>query len=237
MTFSLRLTADLTLALAARASRNKQAHPPILRLSPDADFQTVEPNFAPIFWIAGSETLDYADVARLTNGLAVSRRTVFLETSGVSLKRRLHEFRPSSHFYFAVRFENAEPSRDQSSGRESAFRTGIEALRMARLAGFFACAHFAVRPGAALAQLEDLHARISKLGVDGFLVTAAAPSPEAEKAAKLLRRRLLSWRWALLSGLVESTVLPAAARTPLDIDQQPVSESQQDSLGESVEAG
>jgi hypothetical protein len=37
--------------------------------------------------------------------------------------------------------------------------------------------------------------------------------------------------------LVESTVLPAAARTPLDIDQQPVSESQQDSLGESVEAG
>jgi len=237
MTFSLRLTADLTLALAARAIRSRESCAPIQRLSPDANIETAALSRSPILWVAGPEPLDFPEVARLTNTLETARRTVFLETSGVSLKRRLHEFRPSSHFYFAVRFENSESALDQRSGSEKAFRTGIEAIRMARLAGFFACAHLAVRSGATITQLEDLYAKISKLGVDGFLVTAAVQSPETEKAAKLLRRRLLSGRWSLLSGLLESALLPAASRTPLDIDRQPVSESQQDSLGESVEAG
>jgi hypothetical protein len=237
MTFSLRLTADLTRALAARAIGSQQSYAPIQQISPDSNIETAALSRSPILWIAGPEPLDFPEVARLTNALETSRRTVFLETSGVSLKRRLHEFRPSSHFYFAVRFEGSEPALDQRSGSETAVLTGIEAIRMARLAGFFACAHFAVRPGAAVTQLEDLHAKINKLGVDGFLVTAAVQSPEVEKTAKLLRRRLLSGRWSLLSGLLESALLPAASRTPLDIDRQPVSESQQDSLGESVEAG
>jgi hypothetical protein len=236
MTFSLRLTADLSLALAARAFRNKQSHPAILRVSPDADLESVAAGRAPILWIAGSEPLDYPDVARLTNALAVSLRTVFLETSGASLKRRLHEFRPSSHFYFAVRFENVERSPDQSDAPETAFRTGIEAIRMARLAGFFACAHFTVRPGATIQSIEGLHAEISKLGVDGFLITAAAPSPEPEAAVKLLRRRLLNWRSALLSGLVESISLPVASRNTLESDPPSISEPQRESLGESVEA-
>ena len=237
MTFSLRLTADLTLALAARAVRNKQGQPPIVRLSTEADLQIVAPSRSPILWIAGPEPLDYPDVARLTNGLTTSRRTVFLETSGASLKRRLHEFRPSSGFYFAVRFENFAPAPGQSNDRETSLRTGIEAIRMARLAGFFACAHFAIHPGFLAPQLEDLHAKITKLGVDGFLITAAVLSLEVETAARLLRRRLLNWRGALLSGLVESVTLPAASRNALNIDTQPVSESQEDSLGESVEAG
>ena len=238
MTFSLRFTADLTLALAARAFRNKQARPPISRLSPDADLQSVALSQASIFWIAGSEPLEYPDVARLTNGLTAALRNVFLETSGASLKRRLHEFRPSSRFHFAVRFEEADAGSGESSDSRIAFRTGIEAIRMARLAGFFASAHFVVRSmGDAAHQLEHLHSKISKLGVDGFLITAAAALPEAEAAAKLLRRRLLDWRGSLLSTLVESVTLPIASRNTLDVDRQPVSESQQDSLGESVEAG
>ena len=238
MTFSLRFTADLTLALVARAFRNKQPHPAISRLSPDADLQSVSLSRASIFWIAGSEPLDCPDVARLTNGLTAARRTVFLETSGASLKRRLHEFRPCSRFHFAVRFENLAATPGQSNDPGTAFRTGIEAIRMARLASFFACAHFAVCGGDdAVHQLEHVHSKISKLGVDGFLITAAAPLPEAEAAAKLLRRRLLDWRGSLLSSLVESVTLPIASRNILDVDRQPVSESQQDSLGESVEAG
>lgn len=238
MTFSLRLTADLTLALAARAFRNKQAHPPISRLSPDSDLESVAPSRAPIFWIAGSEPLDYPDVARLANGLTAARRTVFLETSGASLKRRLHEFRPSSRFHFAVRFENVAATPGPSHDPDIAFSTGIEAIRMARLAGFFASAHFAVRTGGdVVRQLEQLHLKISKLGVDGFVITAAVRSPEAEATAKLLRRRLLDRRGSLLSGLVESVTLPLASRDTPEIDRQPVSESRQDGLGESVEAG
>jgi hypothetical protein len=257
MTFSLRLTADLTLALAARAMSTQQGYPSILQLSPGTDFQIavasssiqeggigssdsgnlVSRSRSPILWIAGAEPLDYPEVARFTNALAASGRSVFLETSGVSLKRRLHEFQPSSCFYFAVRFDNFDPAPDQSNSHDSAFRTGIEAIRMARLAGFFACAHLVVPPDAGVHPLEKLHAEITKRGVDGFLITSAIVSPGLAKTVNLLRRRLLSWRWAVLSRLVELVALPVASRNSRQIDRQPVSESQPASFEEGAEAG
>ncbi len=257
MTFSLRLSADLTLALAARAMSTKQGYPPILQLSPSTDFQIAAPpsptkeegigspdsgnlvsrSRSPILWIAGAEPLDYPEVARFTNALAASGRSVFLETSGVSLQRRLHEFQPSARFYFAVRFNSFDPAPGQSNGRDSAFRAGMEAIRMARLAGFFACAHLVVPPDAGVHSLEKLHAEIAKRGVDGFLITCAVVSPELAKTVNQLRRRLLSWRWAVLSRLVESVALPAASRDSCQIDRQPVSESQPASFEEGAEAG
>src|SRR5580704_4459372 len=161
MTFTLRLTADLTLALAARALGNKNADPLILQLSPDTDFQigsdsssgnaggnspsqpgALVPRYrSPILWIAGPEPLDHPEVARFTNALAASDRHVFLQTSGAALKRRLHEFQPSSRFYFTIRFDRTQPLGEQQSAGDGAYRVGLEALRMARLAGFFTCAH------------------------------------------------------------------------------------------------
>jgi hypothetical protein len=259
MTFTLRLTADLTFALAARAIGSKHAYPLILQLSPDTDFDTasasipgtmrqegdgssqsgtiVSRNRSPILWIAGSEPLDYPEVARFTNALAASGRHVFLQTSGAALKRRLHEFQPSSRFYFTVRFDGIEPSLEQRNTRESAFRVGIEAIRMARLAGFFTCAHLVAQPGAAAGELEALHAEINKLDVDGFLITRATIKPGLEKNVAQLRRRLLSRRWALLSDLVESVALTAASLNSNQSHRQPVSESQPGSFEEGAEAG
>jgi|HubBroStandDraft_6_1064221.scaffolds.fasta_scaffold11588_6 hypothetical protein len=257
MTFSLRLTADLTLALAARAMSSKQGHPPILQLSPGTDFQIavassslqeewigsphsgnlVSRSRSPILWIAGAEPLDYPEVARFTNALAASGRSVFLETSGVSLKRRLHEFQPSSRFYFAVRFDSFDPAPEESNSHDGAFRIGMEAIRMARLAGFFACAHLEVPPDAGVHSPEKLHAEITKRGVDGSLITSSVVSPDFAKTVNGLRRRLLSWRWAVLSRLVESVALPAASRDSRQIDRQSVSESQSASFEEGTEAG
>jgi len=259
MTFSLRLTADLILALTVRATSSRQVYSPILLLSPDTDFRTaaasspttnheegigspdsdslVSRSRSPILWIAGGEPLDYPEIASFTNALAASGRSVFLETSGVSLKRRLHEFQPSSRFYFTVRFDGFDPDLDHLHGHDSAFRAGIEALRMARLAGFFTCAHLVVAPVPAVHPLEKLHAEIAKHGVDGFLITSAVVSPGLAKTVNQLRRRLLSWRWALLSSLVESVALPAASRDSRPIDRQPISESQTDRFEEGAEVG
>lgn len=252
MTFSLRLTADLTLALAARSISTKQSYPPILRLSPDINFQTgaaplsmgssqsgaLVPRFrSPIIWIAGSDPLDSPEVARFANALAASGRSVFLETSGISLKRRLHEFQPSSRFYFAVRFDGLESSYGQRNSRDGAFRVGLEAIRMARLAGFFTCALLVLHPDAVAGELQQLQADISKLDVDGFLITCAALDPGMEKNVTQLRRRLLSRRWALLSSLLDPSAVPVASRTSEEIERQPLSESRAGDLEEGAEAG
>jgi hypothetical protein len=259
MTFSLRLTADLTLALAARAFGNKQGYPPILQLSPDTNFHTASASFStsswqaddsssqsgtlvsryrsPILWISGAEPLDYPEVARFTNALAASGRSVFLETSGALLKRRLHEFQPSDRFYFTVRFDGLASSHDQRNAREGTFAVGLEAIRMARLAGFLTCALLVMHPQTAPGELEQLHAGIRKLDIDGCLIIRKARAPELAKTAEELRHRLLSWRWALLSGLVETAVLPAVLQNPCESDRQPLPEVQAGEFEEGAEPG
>jgi hypothetical protein len=259
MTFSLRLTADLGFALAARAFSNKSDSPPILHLSSennfdsstissdaggpdskDISFQSVAraSRFrSPILWIGGAEPLDHPQAARFANALAASGRHVFLETSGASLKRRLHEFQPSSRFYFAVRFDGTQSPYNNRTSSEGGLRVGLEALRMARLAGFFTCAHLVLRSDSTAAQVEPLHAKIQKLDVDGFLTTCVDLAPELQKLAVQLRRRLLSRRWALLSRLLEASTSPAKSRTSPEIGQQPLPESRPESFGEGAEAG
>jgi hypothetical protein len=259
MTFTLRLTADLTLALAARVLGNKNTDPLILQLSLDTDFQissdtssgsarpggngpsqsgALVPRYrSPILWIAGPEPLDYPEVARFTNALAASDRHVFLQTSGAALKRRLHEFQPSSRFYFTIRFDRTQPLDEHRSGEDGAYRVGLEAIRMARLAGFFTCAHLVAGSEVAACDLEALHAEISKLDVNGILITSATREPGLEKSVKKLRRRLLSRRWSLLSDLVESAARPSASPGSRQIDRQPVSETGPGGFEEGTEAG
>jgi hypothetical protein len=259
MTFSLRLTADLGLALAARAIGNKSDSPPILQLSSENNFDSAAISSAAggpdlkdisfqsvasvsrfrstIIWVCGAEPLDHHQAARFANALAASGRHVFLETSGASLKRRLHEFQPSSRFYFAVRFDGLQPPHGNRPSSEGALRVGLEALRMARLAGFHTCAHLVLPSDVAAAQVEQLLAEIGKLDVDGFLITCPEFVPELQKLAVQLRGRLLSRRWALLSRLLEASTSPAKSRTSPEIGQEPQTESQPESFGEGAEAG
>jgi hypothetical protein len=259
MTFSLRLTADLGLALTARAFSNKSDSPPILQLSSEKNFDSASVSSAagspeskdvsfqsvarvsrfrsPILWVGGAEPLDHPQAARFANAFAVSGRHIFLETSGASLKRRLHEFQPNPRFYFAVRFDGRQTSHDNRTSSEDPLRVGLEALRMARLAGFLTCAHLVLPLDAATAQVEPLHAEIQKLDVDGFLITCAEVAPELQKLAVHLRGRLLSRRWALLSQLLDASTSPAKSHTSPVIGQQPLQESQPESFGEGAEAG
>ena len=262
MTFTLRLTADLTLALAARAMGKRNSDPPILQLSPETDFQTatysssssssgpaqsgssttpadgslVSRYRSPVLWIAGGEPLEYPEIARFTNALASSGRHVFLQTSGAALKRRLHEFQPSSRFYFAIRFDGAPPLDEQRSTVDDAHRVGLEAIRMAQLAGFFTCAHLVVGRDDSAGRLAALHAEILKLHVDGFLLTSATDEPGTLDSVRKFRSRFLSRRWALLSRLIESASLSALPNAR-QASPQPLSESQPGSFEEGAEAG
>ncbi len=258
MTFSLRLTADLTLARVARvfgadwspilqvSSDKNFAAPSASRLSKEgsaenalaAETQSASLSRSPIIWISGSEPLDHPDAAQFANAVAAAGRHVFVETSGTSLKRRLHEFKPSSRFHFVVRFEGQPTAESDPKSAEVAFRTGIESLRMARLAGFFTCAHLVLNRVSSYGEIEKLYNEIHKLDVDGFLITAAVKSPALEKLAVDSRRRLLPSRWARLSRLLDSSArTPEASRSPRKVDHVAVPEQQQeDSFAESAEA-
>lgn len=258
MSFSLRLTADLALALASRAINTTSGFSPILRISPETNFEFTPDSSIPnsrrignesvppialgtrlrsrIVWIAGSEPHDHPGVPRLANVLAASGRHVFLETSGAALKPRLPEFQPSSRFYFAVRFDGDTSSPGQQNSRKGPFRDEMEAIRMARLAGFLTCAHLVLQPDTASGETEELCREIRKLDADGLLITPAKPTPELLRSAGQLRRRLLGRRWSLLSSLLDAGPSSASSRTSRDSVHLAVSDSRPDNFGESAEA-
>jgi hypothetical protein len=209
MRFPLRLASRLALGSGARSKRDPIFHLDLTRNSVSAGGSNLPA--AAVVWISGADSLDHADVARLANSLAQGRRYVFLQTNAASLRRRIHEFRPSSRLYLTVRFEGAQAFHDWHNGCEGAFRHAIDAIHCAKLAGFLVCAHLIIHPVADPADLEPLHRSFSKLDLDGFLISAASPLPQLVAMAASARQRLLPRRWARLSQTLDSVLLPAVS--------------------------
>jgi MoaA/NifB/PqqE/SkfB family radical SAM enzyme len=207
MRFPLRLTADLALGVAVRALGFERHSPLISALAQEA----AAPAPSPLVWIAGGTPLDDPQVARVANNLTAAGRYVFLPADSVLLRRRIHEFRPSSRLYFTLRFDGTQSSHDRFAGRQGAFQSQLEGIRVAKLSGFLICADLILHSDNDAVELATLHGELRKLDLDGFLISPAEPTTELERRAIAARRRLLSRRWALLSRLLDSAILPGTS--------------------------
>jgi len=210
MRFPLRLTADLGFTLALRSLGLHSNRPVIEILTPDGNLKT----HSPIVWIGGPEPLDVQRTPRAVNSLAAAGRHVFLPTTGILLRRRIHEFQPSPRLHLTIRFDGAELAHDGRVGHRGAFRDALESVRTARLSGFLLCAQLVLHAPPESAEIERLHGELRNLDLDGFVISPASPvSEELRSSVAALRRRLLSRRWALLSSFVDSVVAPSSAQT------------------------
>lgn len=245
MSFPLRLTADLTLAWASRAVGGANAASLIEQVCCDKLFglnsaaapATGNDKYrAPILWMSGSDALDYPQAALFANSHAAGGRHVFLETSGFSLKPRLHEFQPSANFCFVIRHDgsSAAPARKETD-REGQ-RIGLEALRMARLAGFYTCARIVLDTNFPNTQVEALYRQLSGLDIDGVLITPADSNAILAKQAAALRRRWLNWPCTILSSLLDSTLPSPVLQPSSDRGHSPMPKSRNESRSEEVEA-
>ncbi len=232
MRFPLRLTADLAIGRAARAMRLRRNDPLILNLAADESVPTA----SPIVWIGGSEPLERAEIARVANALAAAGRYVFLQTDGVLLRRRIHEFQPSSRLYLTIRLNGTQPSHDHRVAREGAFQAALDGIRTARLSGFLVCAHLILHADGDAVELTMLHDELRKLNFDGFLISPAVPTSELAHSVADACRRLLSRRWALLSRLLDCVALTAPARESSQISRNPVAELRPADCEEGVQA-
>jgi hypothetical protein len=259
MRFSPRLAADFTIALFCRALGVNNGHALVRSIALDDqswislesasgevaawkpfDLDSVVQGSryrTPIVWIGGTEPLEHPDTPRLANTLAASRRNVFLKTSGVPLKPRLHELQPSSRLYITVRFECSSPSLCDYDSCNAAIRVGLEALRFAHLAGFLTCAYLVVDASTKLDEFEQLRAQIENVGVDGCLINSSVLSPEIARKASNLRRRVLSSPWSFLSRMLEPSLHSSASTTSPEANRETLREPHADSFSEEAQAG
>jgi len=155
-------------------------------------------NPAPVIWIGGNEPLLHAGIGHFVCALAQSGHCVFLETDGVALRRRIHEFQPQPELFLAVRLDLLETA-------DSAL--AAEGLRAARLSGFFTVIHTRVHEDLDFTQITTLRSLIAERDVDGWLVTAASSNKAVVCKAAEARGVIRSSFWRRFSEHMEAALL------------------------------
>jgi molybdenum cofactor biosynthesis enzyme MoaA len=224
MRFPLRLTADITKArLSKRLGFAPDARPiqfldaaEILhhdssRPVSHEKIRSLISSRSPAIWIGGSEPLLHPGIAHLVRAITGSSHSVFLETDGTLLRRRIHEFQPVPRLFLTVRLEAAAKGHAPNGIPARAFELAVEGIRAARLSGFLICVHARVRPETDLGETADLIQFAQSLDADGIVITPpnGASNPAHLDAAALqqkaaeARKRIGSMWWESFSRMVE----------------------------------
>jgi hopanoid biosynthesis associated radical SAM protein HpnH len=135
--------------------------------------QAVEEAGAPIVSICGGEPLIYPDIGALVRGILKRRKHIYLCTNGMFIRKRLHEFRPTSRFFFNVHLDGLEETHDLAVERRGVFKAAIDGIIAAKRAGFLVCTNTTIYKETNLDEIDQLFAYLTKLKVDGFMLSPA----------------------------------------------------------------
>ena len=133
----------------------------------------VEEAGAPIVSICGGEPLIYPEIGELVREILKRRRHIYLCTNGMFIKKRLHEFRPTSRFFFNVHLDGLEETHDRAVERRGVFAAAVEGIRAAKKAGFLVCTNTTIFKETDLDEVDRLFAFLTRLNVDGFMLSPA----------------------------------------------------------------
>jgi hopanoid biosynthesis associated radical SAM protein HpnH len=143
------------------------------KLTVEECLQSVDEAGAPIVSICGGEPLIYPEIGALVRGILKRRKHIYLCTNGMFIEKRLHEFRPTSRFFFNVHLDGLEETHDLAVERKGVFRAAVEGILAAKRAGFLVCTNTTIYKETNLDEIDQLFAYLTKLKVDGFMLSPA----------------------------------------------------------------
>src|SRR5438067_1293809 len=128
---------------------------------------------APIVSICGGEPMIYPELGELVRSILRRRKHIYLCTNGMFIQKRLHEFKPTSRFFFNVHLDGLEETHDRAVERTGVFRAAVEGIKAAKKAGFLVCTNTTVYKETDITEIDALFAFLTRLGVDGFMLSPA----------------------------------------------------------------
>src|SRR5262249_21407321 len=143
------------------------------RLTVEECLASVDEAGAPIVSICGGEPLIYPDIGRLAKGILKRRKHIYLCTNGMFIKKRLHEFRATSRFFFNIHLDGLEETHDVAVERRGVFKAAVEGIVAAKARGFLVCTNTTIYKETDLGEIDRLFTYLTRLGVDGFLLSPA----------------------------------------------------------------
>jgi hopanoid biosynthesis associated radical SAM protein HpnH len=200
MRFPVSLTARMTRYIAGQRLRGESKFPLVMMLEPlhacnltctgcgrireykqtidemlsvEQCLAAAEDCGAPVVSICGGEPMIYPEIGRLTRELLARKKHIYLCTNGMFIRKRLHEFTPSSQFFFNVHLDGLEKTHDLCVERDGVFREAVEGIRAAKAAGFLVCSNTTVYKETDLNEIAELYEYLEGLGVDGYMISPA----------------------------------------------------------------
>jgi hopanoid biosynthesis associated radical SAM protein HpnH len=106
------------------------------RMPVEQAIAAVEECGAPIVSIAGGEPLMHPQIDEIVRGLLDRGRIVLLCTNAVLLPKHLHRFSPHRNFSWMIHLDGLQERHDESVCKDGVFDQAVEAIRLAKAAGF-----------------------------------------------------------------------------------------------------
>jgi hopanoid biosynthesis associated radical SAM protein HpnH len=128
---------------------------------------------APIVSICGGEPFIYPELGRLVDEIIARRKHIYLCTNGMFIRKRLHEFKPTSRLFFNVHLDGLEKTHDMSVERDGVFQAAIDGVKAAKAAGFQVCSNTTIFRETDLNEIRELFQYLTTLEVDGFMISPA----------------------------------------------------------------
>jgi hopanoid biosynthesis associated radical SAM protein HpnH len=175
----------------ACAGCGKVRHPnEVLRrqLTPQQCFSAAQQCGAPIISIPGGEPLLHPQIDEIAAGLVERRRYVYLCTNGLKLEQALPKFEPSKYLTFSVHLDGPREIHDRAVCRDGVYDIALGAVRAAIGAGFRVTTNTTVYEGTPAGELCRLFDELTRLGVEGMMVSPGYPYEKAPDQEGFLSR-------------------------------------------------
>src|SRR5689334_9173811 len=143
---------------------------------------------APVVSICGGEPMIYPGIGELVAKILERKKVVYLCTNGMFIRKKIGDFRPSPKFFFNVHLDGMRATHDLAVEREGVFDVAIDGIKAAKDAGFLVCTNTTVFKETDMAELEELYAFLTTLGVDGFMIAPGYSYSAVESKEMFLTR-------------------------------------------------
>jgi hopanoid biosynthesis associated radical SAM protein HpnH len=162
---------NLACAGCDRIRLNAETHTRDLSL--DECKEAVITSGAPVITVTGGEPLLYGQLRALLAELLAMKRYVYLCTNGLLAGSFLQQVSPHPRLSLNFHLDGMEKTHDRVTGHDGTFKTAVEAITFAKERGFRVCTNTSVYSYTDVDELEELFALLTRVGVDGILISPA----------------------------------------------------------------
>ena len=198
MRFPLHITTDMIAHQVKQSVRGNSRYPFVLMLEPlytcnlacigcsterhtgkladrlpvETCLRAVDDCGAPSVSICGGEPTLYPELKELVDGIIARKRHIYLCTNALVLDAKVFgKIAPQKRLTINVHLDGMRKTHDEVCARDGVFDTAVEMIREAKRLGYHVMTNTTIFKNTEIAEIEELCAFVTQLGVDGLLLS------------------------------------------------------------------